>query len=502
MRILTNTEMREADEYTINVLGIPTLDLMERAGEAVCRFAERMYKSGTIACVCGGGNNGGDGFVCARLLKEKGYDVCAVCVAEKYADLCLVNKEKFTAMGGEIYTALPDCALIIDCLFGTGFHGKPTEAYAELIRAINRSATAVLSVDIPSGVNGDNGEVLGEAVRADITLCIGEAKAGVYLGDGIDYAGSVTRVDIGIRLPDRAYAERIDGEYVRSILPRRKRHSHKGAYGKCAIVAGSEEYTGAPYLATLACLRAGAGYTALFAPEVVIKAMYCKCPEALLVTTNDGGKYTFEEERFCSVLGYDAIVYGMGMGASEDVAKGVKYLLRAYTGKLIIDADGLNALAKYGDLSLLKSARCTVTLTPHLKEFARLSAQNVDEIKNAGLYAPRAFAKEYGVNVLLKSAVSVLTDGERTLVNTTGTAGQAKGGSGDVLAGVIGGLCASGLSAFDGATAGAYLTGVSAELATETYGEYSLVATDVCEYLGRAFTGLFSENADENCGCE
>lgn len=498
MKILTNAEMREADTYTIETLGVPAGTLMERAGEAVCRVAERMYAGGKIVCVCGGGNNGGDGFVCARLLKEKGYDVCAVCVAEKYTDLCLVNKEKFTAMGGEIYTALPDCALIIDCLFGTGFHGKPTETYAEWIRAINRSATAVLSVDIPSGVNGDNGAVFGEAVRADITLCLGEVKAGAYLCDGIDYAGGIVRADIGICLPNRAYAERIDGAYVRSILPRRKRHSHKGTYGKCAIVAGSEAYTGASYLATLACLRAGAGYTALFAPETVIKAMYCKCPEALLVATNDGGKYAFNEERFRTVLGYDAIVYGMGMGVSEEVAKGVSCLLNEYTGKLIIDADGLNALGAYGDLSLLKRARCEVTLTPHVKEFARLSGQSAEEIQNAGLYAPRAFAKTYGVNVLLKSAVSVLTDGERTLLNTVGTAGQAKAGSGDVLAGVIGGLCASGLSAFDGAGAGAYLTGTSAKLATEQYGEYSLIATDVCACLGRAFIGLFAENADED----
>ena len=498
MRILDNCQMREADLYTIEVLGVPALTLMERAGEAVCRAVESMYARGKIVCVCGGGNNGGDGFVCARLLKQKGYDVCAVCIADKFSEACQINKEKFLAVGGEILTGLPACGLVVDCMFGTGFHGAPTGAYAELIKAINRSATAVLSVDIPSGVNGDDGSVLGEAVCAHTTLCIGEVKAGVYLGDGIDYAGEIIRVDIGITLPKENYAERIDSALVREIVPRRKRNSHKGDYGRCAIVAGSENYTGACYLATLGCLRAGAGYTTLFAPENVIKAMYFQCPEALLVAVSEGGRYAFNEARMRDLLGYSSIVYGSGMGVDEEVAKGLAFLLANYTGKLIIDADGLNALVGYGVLPLLKGAKCEITLTPHLKEFSRLSGKTVAEIKSAGLYAPRAFAKEYGVNVLLKSAVSILTDGARTLVNTAGTAGQAKGGSGDVLAGVIGGLCASGLSAFDGAVAGAYLVGKSAELGAQKQGEYSLLATDICACLGGAFLSLFSEDAHEN----
>lgn len=496
MKIVTNEEMREADSYTIKTLGVPSLVLMERAGEAVCRAVEGAYAGGMIACVCGGGNNGGDGFVCARLLKERGYEVCVVCIAERFSEECLANKEKFVAIGGKIYDSLPDCSLVVDCLFGTGFRGKPTEAYAELIRQINASGSVVVSVDIPSGVNGDNGAVLGEAVRADITLCIGEIKAGVYLGDGIDYSGETVRADIGIRLPKEAYAEHIESALVRTVLPRRRRNTHKGCYGKCAVVAGSEAYTGAAYLATLGCLRAGAGYTALFAPERVVKAMYCKCPEALLVPTNDGGRYAFNEERFRAVLAYDAVVFGMGMDESEEVQKGLAYLLENYTGKLIIDADGINSFVKYGDLSVLKTARCDILFTPHLKEFSRLSKKSVEEIKNGGLYAPWAFAKEYGVTVLLKSAVSVITDGARTRLNTTGTAGQAKGGSGDLLAGVIGGLCAGGLTAFDGATAGAYLVGKAAELATADRGEYSLLATDVAEALGKAFVELFSEDTD------
>jgi NAD(P)H-hydrate epimerase len=197
------------------------------------------------------------------------------------------------------------------------------------------------------------------------------------------------------------------------------------------------------------------------------------------------------------MLEYDAIVYGMGMGISEEVAKGAVYLLQNYQGKLIIDADGLNSLARYGEIDALKGAKCEVLLTPHIKEFSRISGLSLEEIVEAGLYAPCAFAKKYGVSVLLKNAVSILTDGERTLVNTTGTAGQAKGGSGDVLAGVIGGLCGGGLSVFDGGTVGSYLTGRSAELLKETHGDYSLLASDVVGGLGKAFLDLFAENADD-----
>ena len=276
MKILTNDEMREADNYTIETLGVPALTLMERAGEAVARVVENAYADGKIVCVCGGGNNGGDGFVCARLLKEKGYDVCVTCVADKFSESCAHNKARFLQTGGAVLTDLPKAGLIVDCLFGTGFHGVPTEKYAQLIRQINLSGAVVVSVDIPSGVNGNDGGVDGEAVRADITVCIGEIKAGAYLGDGIDYSGEVVRQDIGITLPQTAYAERIDGARVRKCLPRRKRHSNKGDYGKCAVVAGCEKYTGACYLATLGALRAGAGYTALFAPETLIKSNFVR----------------------------------------------------------------------------------------------------------------------------------------------------------------------------------------------------------------------------------
>lgn len=494
MYILTNEQMRAADAYTIEQLGVPSLLLMERAGLALAEAAEEMSPSGKIVCLCGGGNNGGDGFVCARVLKGSGRDVEVVCVAEKFSTDCRVNMEKWIGSGMQMaQTIAEDCALIVDCLYGTGFHGALSEADEKLVsQAIRLRAqgTKILSADIPSGVDGNNGQVRGVAIFADKTLCIGEIKAGVFFNDGIDHAGQVERADIGIALPRKEpYARLIDQEYARFLLPKRPRNSHKGSYGKAAIVAGSEAYTGAAYLATAACLRAGAGYTTLFVPKGILPYYVLKLPEALLKSTNEGGRYVFNLETMQVLTSYDCIAYGMGMGVDEEVAKGAAWLLSHYEGKLILDADGLNSLARYGEglLGLFRLKKCDVLLTPHVKEFSRLTGLTVEEIAESGLAQPKKFAQILNASILLKNAVSVLSDGEHAAVNVTGCSGQAKAGSGDVLSGVIAGLCAAGLSAYEAGALGGYLVGKAAELAVELIGDYSLTASDIISYLGRAF---------------
>lgn len=486
MYILTNGQMREADAYTINEKKVPSLTLMERAGRALAKRAEELALQGDILCVCGGGNNGGDGFVCARVLKIGGRSVDIVCFAERFSKDCRINKEEWLRCGGEIFSEIPqgkEYALVVDCLFGTGFRGSLDDKNAETVlrmNALKERGAKILSADIPSGVNGDNGIVSGVAVKADATLCIGEIKAGVVLCDGLDYAGRVTRADIGISLPEQGYATWIDKTSV--SLPTRKRNSHKGSYGKTAIVGGSERYTGAAYLSATACLRSGTGYTALFVPENILPYYYLKTPELLLRPLK---KETLEE-----LLVYDSVAYGMGMGISREVACGAIWLLKRYAGKLVLDADGLNSLALYEKENfseLFANKKCEVLITPHLKEFSRLSGKEIKDILETGLSSARAFASEYGVTVLLKNATTIVTDGVQIAVNTAGSSGQAKGGSGDVLSGVIAGLCATGLSAFEGASLGGYLCGVAAELATREIGEYSLTATDVVAYLGRAF---------------
>ena len=508
VKVLTNSQMRAADKYTIEEKGVPSLVLMEGAGEALAKEAALMAPSGDILCVCGGGNNGGDGFVCARLLKKMGRTVEVVCLAEKFSQDCEINKRKWQEMGGVCLAEISQkqYALLVDCLFGTGFHGALVEKDKETVECMNarkKEGCKILSADIPSGVNGENGRVDGVAVYADTTLCIGEIKTGVLLNDGIDYAGEIKRADIGILLPEKEYALLTDRKAVKELLPIRKRNSHKGTFGKAAIVAGCEEYTGAAYLAyaaAVACLRSGAGYTTLYTPKDLLPFFLLKAPEILLKATNEGGMYEFNEEVMAELLPYDSIAYGMGMGLSEEVFKGAKYLLENYEGRLIFDADGLNSLARFSKgmlLEIFKNKKCDVILTPHVKEFSRLSAWTVDEIVEKGFAYSQAFAKEFGVTLLLKNAVSVITDGERTAINGTGNSGQAKGGTGDTLAGTIAGLCAMGLSAYEGGVLAAYLVGKSAELAAKDVGEYSLTASDLIAYLSKAFL-FVTEDADED----
>ncbi len=505
--VLTNDEMRRADGYTIEKLGVPSLTLMERAGLALANEAERLAPKGEILCVCGGGNNGGDGFVCARILKARGRQTDIVCFAQKTSADCLAMQKKWLEGGGEILSEFPEeeYALVIDCLFGTGFHGRLTgkeEGFALQINLLKGKGAKVLSADIPSGVNGANGRVDGVAVRADVTLCLGELKIGALAGDGLDYAGACKRADIGIVLPDGEYYRLVDREEVGLLLPKRRRNSHKGSYGRAAIVAGSAEYTGAAYLSAAAylaaagCLRAGAGYTTLFLPKDILPYYILKLPEILLCESNEGGRYAFNEEIMRKLLSYDSVAFGMGMGASQEVCRGVEWLLSHYEGRLILDADGLNSLAAYGEPYVAFAAKkCDVLVTPHAKEFSRLSGYTMEEIAKEGGRLAVEFAKKTGANVLLKNALTVITDGKEKVLNSTGCSGQAKGGSGDVLSGVLAALCAQGANTLQAAKIGAYLTGKAAELAAAQIGEYSLTASDVIAYLGRAFL-FVTENAD------
>lgn len=500
--VLTNAQMRDADAYTINSKNISSLSLMEKAGKALAEEAQKIAPHGKILCLCGGGNNGGDGFVCARYLYLAGREVETVFFAQKATDECQINRSEYEMLGGKLKPRIPQerYTLIIDCLFGTGFHGELTGAFADVAKQVlqmRANGTRVLSADIPSGINGDNGFAAKLAIHADTTLCFGELKAGVYMGDGPDFSGKVKRVDIGISLPelDHGYAFLSDKAQISALLPKRKRNSHKGCYGKTAIVAGSAKYRGAAYLSMLGALRSGVGYTTLFVPEGILQDYVLKCPEAIVERSNAGQSFAFEEDVFIRLCEFDSIAFGMGMGVSKDVAQAVKYLLENYRGKLILDADALNALSAYEQENLQEifaKKQCEVVLTPHVKEFSRLSGKSVKEILSEGLTACQAFAESLGVCVLLKNASTVICDGvaKLTTLNVVGDAGQAKGGSGDLLSGVIAGLCGMGLSAFDGARAGAYLTGKAAELASLEYGDYSMLASDVASYMGGAFLSL------------
>ena len=495
-KLLTNEQMREVDAFAMKT--VPSLELMERAGTAV---AERVLNSlggrhGSVVCVCGGGNNGGDGFVIARLLLEKGVAVSVLCRANKFSEETSKNRERFLSLGGEIVTELPkeQIAIIVDCVLGTGFRGQPREDVVELIEVINsqkEKGSYIISVDIPSGLCGDNG--LGTVVvKADETLCVGEEKLGVWLLNGLDCAGEVSALDIGLRgFEWENYVNIFEQIDAVNRFPKRKRNSHKGSYGKVAILGGSVKYSGAGYLSCLSACKSGVGYTAWFMPEELLKNAFFKIPEALLVSTNVGGMYEYNEDVCQKLCEYDAVALGMGMTCSESVYKTILYLFEHYRGKLVLDADGLNSIAQFGSMEdFSKIKECDVVITPHLKELSRLTKLEMAVLQESPAFYAKEITGKYPITLLWKGASTLIAKAQELFLTVKGSSAQAKGGSGDVLSGFVGGLCAQGLSAFDGALLGAYLVGVSAEIATEKYSEYSATPTDFISCFGEAFNSL------------
>ena len=500
IKTLTNEQMRVCDQNTIQKHGVPSLELMERAGtamaEEIIRILEKNEYS-SVLVVCGGGNNGGDGFVLARILFDRQYTVKVLSVAEKYSLDCIVKKLKYK---GEILSNAPveKYDVIVDCLFGTGLSRNVEEPEKSLVEYMNNSESYVVSADIPSGLDGDNGRAMGVAVRADMTIAIQAVKTGLLLGDGKDYSGEIRVVDIGI---DTSVYENVcvkiaENSDIAPMFAKRKSNTHKGSYGKIAIVAGATAYSGAALLSTAAALRGGAGFTQLCVPKMLFQAFMGKYPEAILTCMSGESEHVFDEENLRQLLSGNCIAIGMGCGVSEELYRMIDYLLKNFKGgKILIDADGLNSVAKFG-VDCLKDKVAEVLITPHVKEFSKLCGKSMKEISSAPIELAEYFAKEYGVPVYLKGNVSILTDGDHTYFNTRGCAALAKGGSGDILSGLIGSIAAQGHTFLDSALAGGYLMGASAELCAKELSEYAVTGSDIIENIPKAILSL-TEDAEE-----
>lgn len=471
-RILSVAEMRAADEYTINTLGVSSDMLVERAGAAVAEEIARRFKGGRVLVCTGKGNNGKDGKVIAELLvKLHGFSVST-----------------FSAEVGFFKIFEKKFDIIVDCIFGTGLNREVTGRYKTAIEKINESGAFIVSCDIPSGINGDTGRVMGAAVKANLTVAIQEYKLGHFLNEGIDYSGKVVARDIGISVWTENCANRITDKDAATLFPERARNTHKGLNGKIAVVGGSKKYSGSAILAlnALTAYKTGAGYAAIAVPDCLFGVVAGVCPECIVNTLKtDGENILFDEKDFENLLKCDAIAFGMGAGVSEEIYKALSYLAANYTGRLLIDADGLNTLAAYGK-EILKDKKCEIVLTPHIGEFSRLTGKSTEEILSDPINSAKDFAKEYGVTVLLKNAVSVITDGNKTVINCTGDAGLAKGGSGDVLSGFAAGLLNRNEEPFFCVSVAAYLFGRAGEIAAKEQNSYTITATDIIATIPKA----------------
>ena len=508
--VLTCAQMRAADKYTIETLGVPSAELMERAGAAIAEEAEKLLREiggRRVLAVCGGGNNGGDGWCAARFLAERGFETAVYTLTDKLSPDCAAQRaayEDALSAAGEdpaVFTVFPEekFDVVLDAVFGTGFRGAPEGKFAEAIARMNESGAKIVSADIPSGLNGDTGAFV-LCVKADVTVTIGELKGGLLLGDGADVCGKIVRKDIGISLPSPAQAGLCGAADFKNVFPPRRSNTHKGSFGRAVILAGSAAYSGAPFLSAGAALKCGCGYTRLAVPADIFPYCVGKLPEAILTCTPaEEGCLRYDEEFLRGLAaGANAVAVGMGCGVSKGLYDSLAFLLSEYRGTLVIDADALTALAEYG-ADILREKSCRVILTPHAKEFSRLCGKPLEEVLQNGGALARAFAAEYGVTVLLKGHTSLVTNGKFTIFCNEGTPALAKGGSGDVLSGVIVSLAARGVNAMDSAACGSWLMGRAGRLAAAEQGnEYSVCGTDVIAKLPAAISQLIAESGKGN----
>lgn len=496
--------MRAVDRWAIEEQGVPSLELMERAGEGVVRVVERVAPDGPVAVVCGKGNNGGDGFVAARLLRRAGREVRVVCTSapEQLSGDARVNFDLLSGEEAHLFEdarageAIGGSAAVVDALLGTGFEGAPRGLVADAIGAVNDAAKPVVSVDVPSGVDASTGEVAGIAVRAQCTVTFHTAKPGLWIHPGKRHAGETVVIDIGI--PRGAPLETDTGLVEPSVLaelPSRGVASTKFTSGHVVVVGGSRGLTGAPAMASLACLRTGAGYVTACVPRSLTGILDVQLMEVMTFGLEDkqGSLIRDGVDSALAFLGRaGALALGPGLGREDDAAAFARALAMEAPVAMVLDADGLNAHA--GRLSDLVARKAPTVLTPHAGELGRLLGLDSDEIEQARLRHVRDAARQAGAVVLLKGDDTLVAapDG-RVAVNPGGSPALATAGTGDVLSGAISALLAQGLDAFTAAAGGAYLHAAAGRVAARRLGSTEgVIATDVIAALpaAREITGI------------
>lgn len=511
MRIVLAEEMRNLDRMAEEEIGIPGLVLMENAGRAVADRAEEMLEGCPgrhVVIFAGKGNNGGDGAGAGRWLMNRGARVTLVLAGlvddlsgsaadeMQYYLSCNGKVLELPVLEGpedirEIRGLAREADLIVDALLGTGFSGELRPLYTELCKAINGSGRPVLAVDIPTGVNADDGSADLHAVTADMTVTMALPKQGLYLCPGMELAGEVDVADIGMPLPmlldpagDRWL---ITGEMVANLLPIRPRNMHKGDAGRVVTIAGSYGYLGAAELASRSAVLSGAGLVTLLTPQVVRSMLAVKLTEVMvkaLPSDNSGILQDGAVEEAASLAASaDAVAIGPGLGTSEETARLIREILLHTEKTCVVDADALTALQDHTDILLHMVGERV--LTPHPGEMARLTGLSVAEIEADRVEVAREYAEKWQSVVVLKGVPTVVAlPGGESYLNVNGNPSMATGGSGDVLTGLIAALAAQGMEAADAAVAGVYLHGLAGDLAAE--GRTGISAGQLLEAIPRA----------------
>jgi NAD(P)H-hydrate epimerase len=505
--LYTADQMRAVDEWAIHERGVPSLDLMERAGEGVARVAGALSSGGPIRIVCGKGNNGGDGLVAARKLNELGREVEVLLLwpADELSEDSRVNHERLLSSGGsarvveldDLPAAIAGSAALVDALLGTGFSGAPRAPLDGAIEAVNAVDRPVIAVDVPSGVDASTGEVVGACVRAVATATFHGSKVGLWVMPGKAHAGRVEVVEIGVP-PGAPAGEPGVGLIAPSVLrliPRRGADSTKFSSGSVLVVGGSTGLTGAACLAAEGAMRAGAGWVRAAVPASLNVVFEQKLTEVMTIPLpdRDGGLVAAAAEAvFAAEERADAVVLGPGLGREQAQRDLVERLLGELERPLLLDADALNALAVLGLESVAGRGAPTV-LTPHAGELGRLLGVESAEVSAKRLEHAREAARRAGATVVLKGDDSLVVDsGGRLGVSRGGAAALATAGTGDVLSGAIGAFLAKGLGAFEASCAGVFAHVEAGRVAAARLGPDSVMAGDVVLGLAAALQPDFA----------
>lgn len=517
MKVVTAEEMREIDRMTIKGYGISGTVLMERAGLVVAEKIRELYERRKVIVLSGGGNNGGDGIVVARNLHEWGWNAMVILLADenKLSPDCLKQYKTAKKAGAAIefrdYITEKDLhsALVVDAIFGTGLSKNITGKTSEIISFINASDSPVISVDIPSGISSDTGQIMGKAVRADYTVTFGLPKRGHLLYPGADYTGRLFIEDIGfpeeLLHSEKLKAELLEKGDVSLLIPERQRYSHKGDYGHVLVIAGSRGKTGAAFMCAKACLRAGAGLVTIGVPESLLDVFQSRVTEEMTLPLPDRGDGTLSSKALEKILEFlsekaDVLAIGPGISVTDNTKKLVRALLLNSTAPTVMDADAINSLE--GNKQILKKAKSPLILTPHAGEMARmLRSSAVSDQRSAsklrrGIEQDRIntaikFSKETGTYLILKGVPTVIAEPEgRAFINPTGNSGMASAGTGDVLTGMLSGFLGQGLNPLEASILGVYMHGLAGDIAAKSKGEHSLIASDITDAIPEAFQYL------------
>ena len=513
MKIITSKEMRELEDKAEKA-GISRAKMMENAGKNSALYILKMFpavKKKKVLVVCGKGNNGGDGLVCARYLEQNNIRTTVFILNDKknISGLSKRNLRLLEKTGSKVndikqQKGLPEDLnnfhIVIDAIFGTGFKGKVSGLYLSAIKLINSCSSKKISIDLPSGLDSDSGKAF-VCVKADWTFTLGLPKQGLYLSDGVESAGKIKILDIGIptKISVDSNLNLIEKKDIYSF-PKRKIDSHKGSYGQIFIIAGSPGFTGAAALAGLSALYSGSGLVTVGIPKSLNRIMAIKLTEVMtkpLPETNSG---TISMRAYADIkewaMKLDAMAIGPGISRQKETLSFARKIIQNIDIPLVVDADGLFALKN--NTQILKKRKAFTVITPHMGEMSYLTGISIQRIRQDKISVALKFSKKYNTVVVLKGPATVIAfpDGD-VWINQTGNPGMAKGGSGDVLTGILVSLIGQGIELRSALKTAVYIHGIAGDMARNEKGEISMTPSDLIAKLPRIFKALTSRQGNK-----